>query len=129
MKSCITGNKDKGFAINQWINFRNLGVPADDGTRIFVDCLPILPSSVQVISLLLQTVVLLEYTEIHEQAINHISIKIKQALMLCKVTHCISANTRPHLLHWGDREMGTANSCTECSQVAGTYRRERLTRG
>ena len=42
--------------------------------------------------------------------------------MLCKVTHCagrVSANTRPHQLHWGDREMGTAISCTECSQVAG----------
>ena len=42
--------------------------------------------------------------------------------MLCKVTHCagcVSANTRPHQLHWGDWEMGTAISCTECSQVAG----------
>ena len=42
--------------------------------------------------------------------------------MLCKVTHCagrVSANTRPHQLRWGDREMGTAISCTECSQVAG----------
>ena len=31
--------------------------------------------------------------------------------MLCKVTHCagrVSANTRPHQLCWGDREMGTA---------------------
>ena len=37
---------------------------ADDGARIFVNCLSILPSSVQVISLL-QTGVLLEYTEIH----------------------------------------------------------------
>ena len=40
--------------------------------------------------------------------------------MLCKVTHCaghISTNTRPH--HWGDREMGTAVSCTKCSQVTG----------
>jgi len=29
--------------------------------------------------------------------------------MLCKVTHCagrVSANTRPHQLRWGDREMG-----------------------
>ena len=29
---------------------------------------------------------------------------------VCKVTHCtgrISANTRPHQLHWDDREMGT----------------------
>ena len=36
---------------------------------------------------------------------------IKQAYMLCKVTHCaghVSANTRPHQLRWGDREMGTA---------------------
>ena len=43
--------------------------------------------------------------------------------MLCKVTHCagrVSANTRPHQLCWGDREMGTAIiSCVECSQVAG----------
>ena len=29
------------------------------------------------------------------------------------------ANTRPHQLRWGDREIGTAISCTECSQVAG----------
>ena len=34
-------------------------------------------------------------------------------------TGCISVNTRPHQLRWGDREMGTAISCTECSQVAG----------
>ena len=27
------------------------------------------------------------------------------------------ANTRPHQLHWGDQEMGTAISCTERSQV------------
>ena len=57
----------------------------------------------------------------HEQSTHHISL-IKQASMLCKVTHCagrISANTRPHQLRWGDREMGTAISCTECSQVAG----------
>ena len=56
--------------------------------------------------------------------------------MLCKVTHCagrVSANTRPHQLRWGDREMGTAISCTECSQVAGliqksveTLRKHRL---
>ena len=42
--------------------------------------------------------------------------------MLHKVTHCAgctSVNTRPHQLCWGDREMGTAISCTECSQVAG----------
>ena len=38
---------------------------ADDGARISVNCLSILPSSVQVISLLLQTVILLEYTETH----------------------------------------------------------------
>ena len=31
--------------------------------------------------------------------------------MLCKVTQCagrVSANTRPHQLRWGDREMETA---------------------
>ena len=42
--------------------------------------------------------------------------------MLRRVTHCagrISANTRPHQLRWGDREIGTAISCTECSQVSG----------
>ena len=42
--------------------------------------------------------------------------------MLCKVTHCtgcVSANTKPHQLRWGDWEMGTAISCIECSQVAG----------
>ena len=42
--------------------------------------------------------------------------------MLRKVTRCtghVLANTRPHQLHWGDQEMGTAISCTECSQVAG----------
>ena len=42
--------------------------------------------------------------------------------MLYKVTHCagyISVNTRPHQLHWGDQEMGTAISCIECSQIAG----------
>ena len=46
--------------------------------------------------------------------------------MLCKVTHCaehVSANTRPLQLHWGDREMGTAISCTKCSQVAGFIQR------
>ena len=31
----------------------------------------------------------------------------------------VLANTRPHQLCWGDRETGTAISCTECSQVAG----------
>ena len=59
---------------------------------------------------------------VHEQSTNHISL-IKQAWMLCKVTHCagrVSANARPHQLRWGDREMGTAIiSCVECSQVAG----------
>ena len=42
--------------------------------------------------------------------------------MLCKVTHCagcVSANTRPHQLRWGDREMGTAISCIKYSQVTG----------
>ena len=51
--------------------------------------------------------------------------------MLCKVTHCagrVSANTRPHQLRWGDREMGTAISCTECSQVAGLIQKSVETR-
>ena len=42
--------------------------------------------------------------------------------MSCVVTHWtgrVSANTRPHQLHWGDWEMGTAISYTKCSQVAG----------
>ena len=30
-----------------------------------------------------------------------------------------SVNTSPHQPHWGDQEMGTAFSCTECSEVAG----------
>ena len=34
--------------------------------------------------------------------------------MLCKVIH---RNSRPHQLRWGDWEMGTAISCTECSQT------------
>ena len=49
--------------------------------------------------------------------------RTRNILSLCKVTHCagrVSANTRPHQLRWGDREMGTAIiSCVECSQVAG----------
>ena len=42
--------------------------------------------------------------------------------MLYEVTHCtehVSANTRPHQLHGGDWEMGTAISCIECSHMAG----------
>ena len=42
--------------------------------------------------------------------------------MLCKVTHCagrVLANTNPHHLCCGDQEMGTAISCTKCSQMAG----------
>ena len=42
--------------------------------------------------------------------------------MFCKVTHCagcISASTRPYQLCWGYQEVGTAISCTECSQMAG----------
>ena len=41
--------------------------------------------------------------------------------MLYKVTlyaERVSANTRPHQLRWGDREMWTAISYTECSQMA-----------
>ena len=36
------------------------------------------------------------------------------------VGHVLS-NSRPHLLYWGDWEMGTAISCTKCSQVAGMW--------
>ena len=42
--------------------------------------------------------------------------------MLCKVTYCagcVSANTKPHQLCWGDQEMGTATSCAEYSQATG----------
>ena len=42
--------------------------------------------------------------------------------LLFKVAHCagcISDNTRPQQLHWGDQDMETAISCIECSQVAG----------
>ena len=42
--------------------------------------------------------------------------------MLFKVTHCagcVSPNTRPHQLRWGDREMGTAILCIECIHMAG----------
>ena len=40
--------------------------------------------------------------------------------MLYKFTHCVRyilANTKPDQLHWGDREMGTAISCIECSHM------------
>ena len=46
-----------------------------------------------------------------------------------KVGHCaghISANTRLHQLPWGDREIGTAISCTECSQVADFIQKKLL---
>ena len=39
--------------------------------------------------------------------------------LLCKFTHCaecLSANTRPHQLRWGDWEMKAAISCKKCSQ-------------
>ena len=45
---------------------------------------------------------------VHEQSMNHISMKKKkQALMSCEKR---STNTRPNQLCWGDREMGTAIS-------------------
>ena len=43
---------------------------------------------------------------------------------LDKVTHCagrILADTRPHHLHWGEQEMGTVISCTECSLIPRPY--------
>ena len=60
---------------------------------------------------------------VYAQSTNHISLK-KIGLDFMKVTHCVgcilaNAIYMPHQLHWGDREMGTAISCTECSQVAG----------
>ena len=39
--------------------------------------------------------------------------------MSCKVIHYtgrVWANTQLHQLGWGDQEMGTAISCTKCSQ-------------
>ena len=45
---------------------------------------------------------------------------------LDKVTHCagpILVNTRPHQLHWGEQEMGTVVSCTECSLIPRPYER------
>ena len=100
-----------------------VGVPANDGARIFINCLSILPSSVQVISLLLQTVVLLEYTEIHER----ITLKTDRPRCYAKLPTAqayILANTRPHQLGWGDWEMGTAISCTKCIQEAGVIHTE-----
>ena len=52
----------------------------------------------------------------HEQSRNHISL-IKQAYDVMQ-SHPLH-RTHFHQLRWGDREMGTAISCTECSQVAG----------
>ena len=52
---------------------------------------------------------------------NCISLKIGLDI---RVTHCaghLSANARPHQLHWGDREMESAFSCTEYCQVAAPY--------
>ena len=52
--------------------------------------------------------------------------------MLCKGTHCVGhllANTRSHQLRWGDQEMGTAISCTECSQVASLIQNAKLYKG
>ena len=39
--------------------------------------------------------------------------------LITHCTGCILSNAWPHQLHWGERVMGTAISCTECSQVAG----------
>ena len=58
------------------------------------------------------------HTCTHEQS----HLPYKTGLDVTQSHHCagrVSANTRPHQLRWGDREMGTAISCTECSQVAG----------
>ena len=51
----------------------------------------------------------------HEQSKNHIS------LILCMIWQSPSPShpSAAHQLRWGDREMGTAISCTKCSQVAG----------
>ena len=47
----------------------------------------------------------------HDQSMNQLS-KVNN------YTGCVSANTRPPQLCWGDQDMGTAISCTKCSQVA-----------
>ena len=54
----------------------------------------------------------------HEQSTNHISLNKKPGLDVMQSPTVLEIFL-PHQLHWGDREMGTAISCTECSQVAG----------
>ena len=56
----------------------------------------------------------------------HDHISLKKNRPRSKVIHCagcISANTRPHQLCWGDREMVTTISCIKCSQMAGLIRK------
>ena len=36
-------------------------------------------------------------------------------------TGCVSANTRPHQLNWGDREVGTAILCTNMQSESWPY--------
>ena len=67
-------------------------------------------------------------THIHEQSMKpHLSKNICKPTCFAKSPTAhpgrVSANTMPHQLHWGDWEMGTAISCTECSQVAGLIRK------
>ena len=55
-------------------------------------------------------------------SVNHISLNRKAGLCIVMHSHplcraCVS--TRPHQLHWGDWEIGTATSCIEYNQVAG----------
>ena len=58
---------------------------------------------------------------LQKQSMNHISVKRPRCYAKSPTVHagCISVNTRPLRLQWGDQEMETAISCTECSHVAG----------
>ena len=60
----------------------------------------------------------------YEQSMNHISVKkIRRPRCIAKLPTTQDAfhraNTRPHQLRWGDREIATTIAGIECSQVAG----------
>ena len=52
-------------------------------------------------------------------AINKPHLPKNRFSKVTQYTGRVSANTRLHQLCWGEWEMGTAISCTECSQLAG----------
>ena len=74
-----------------------LSVPADDGAGVLVNCLPIVPSSLQVISLLLQTVTLLEYTDMHKDFIVTVSTNFGSFFFLFLTFVCTHHYKRPNL--------------------------------